>query len=63
MAVNAAVLKAAKIIILTKVFEDVLKPPGPEEDSDELDGAAFTGAGGSIVAQQVAGLMAKAVIK
>jgi hypothetical protein len=64
MAVNAALLKAAKIIIMTKVFEDTLKPPGCEEDNTATDdGAAFTGAGGSLVAQQLAGLMANAVFK
>ncbi len=62
MAVNAAVLKAVQIIVLSKVFEDALKPPGPEEDNDESDGAAFTGAGGSIAAQQIAKQMATAVV-
>ncbi len=62
MAVDAVLLKAAQVIILTKVFEDTLKPQGPEEDNDEQDGAAFTGVGGTYAAQQVAGLMAKAVV-
>jgi hypothetical protein len=61
MAVNMNLLRAAQTIILTKIFEDTLKPPGPDEDAAS-DDAAFVGAGGSIAAQQIAGLMAKAAV-
>ncbi|MCY7315953.1 MAG: hypothetical protein LH480_10115 [Rubrivivax sp.] len=63
MAVNAAAIKAVQTIILTNVFERMLKPQGNDEDSDGGDEfAAFTGAGGSIAANQVGLNMAKIAV-